>query len=301
MATFFLNYYGAIGDASAIASDMVGTIISITDPPKKQNVGLNILLTALSTGLAFIPGPEAYLGKALVIGAQQAPGVAKFLFPEGTINSQTVEMQEVSANLGWTTKTLQNNVAQALPAILNDADTFATFAAAGSFSANLPSARTLSNDILNGLNAYLISQAYQENGVFITRQLNTSVRALMTNGTNLSYNLSCTTDYDSNGICDTFWYDSVDDTTYALVGKDELARTKSYNSDMTTWFNQYTRPELLFRGAANCAAASKANQGTGSPLSISSSDFNTDCLSNMKVCTWSLTPVNGSLGPMFSE
>jgi len=62
-----------------------------------------------SAGLAFIPGPEAYLCKALVIGAQQSPCVAKALFPVGTADSQLVEMQDISNKLGDVVKQLQNN------------------------------------------------------------------------------------------------------------------------------------------------------------------------------------------------
>jgi hypothetical protein len=100
----------------------------------------------------------------------------------GTANSELVQMQQISGNLGATVQALQGNVSQALPAMQNDVNSFAAFTATGAFSQFLPSLDQLSNQILDGLNTYLISQAYQLNGVFITRTLNTSVHALMTNG-----------------------------------------------------------------------------------------------------------------------
>jgi hypothetical protein len=73
---------------------------------------------------------------------------------------------------------------------------------------------------------------------------------------------------------------------------------------MVQWFGggdqAYTKPELLFRGAAKCAAASKASQGSGIPVSISKSGFNTECLSNMRVCTWNLTP-GKDYNPLFTD
>jgi hypothetical protein len=201
MQQFFLNYNTALFEAGQLAGLKVGNIVNTINPIKKKNVGLNDVLTALSVGLAFLPGPEAFLSKALVIGAQQAPGVAKYLYPIGTTDSQDIDMDYLSGNLSTTVQSLQTSISQALPAMVNDTTAFAAFAAGGTFSQALPNITDFTDSILNGLDAYLISQAYQLNGVFITRQLNTSVRALMTNGTVLTYQLPCTTDYDSNGVC----------------------------------------------------------------------------------------------------
>lgn len=279
---------------------MVGNIVSVIDPIKKNNVVLNDILTALSVGLAFLPGPEAAIGKALVTGAQQAPGVAKYLYPIGTADSQLLQMQQVAANLGSSVKNLQDSIGKALPPMVNDVNAFAAFTATGAFSAFLPPLDKLADSLLNGMMAYVISQAYQLNGVFITRQLNTSVRALATNGTSLSYDSPCTTDYDSNGVCDTFWYDSVDDTTYSFMAAKSDTRWTSFNSDMNTWFGNYTRPEIIFKGAAACAAANGTSKGSDTPISITPAAFNTDCLSNMRVCTWSLTP-GSSWDPLFTD
>jgi hypothetical protein len=60
---------------------MVGNIVKIIDPVEKQNVILNDILTAFSVGLAFIPGPEGLIGRALITGAQQAPGGKLILVP----------------------------------------------------------------------------------------------------------------------------------------------------------------------------------------------------------------------------
>ena len=70
---------------------------------------------------------------------------------------------------------------------------------------------------------------------------------------------------------------------------------------MQTWFSGMTSPEILFRGAANCAAAAKKNQGSSDiPVTVSNANVNTDCLSSMKVCTWNLTPSH-DWDPIFSD
>jgi hypothetical protein len=61
-----------------------------------------------------------------------------------------------------------------------------------------------------------------------------------------------------------------------------------------------TTPEALFKGAAYCAAASKSNQGSSTPATINGGNINTDCLSNMKVCTWSLN-AGKDWDPLFSD
>lgn len=288
----------------------VGNIINIADPIKTQktNVGLNDLFTVLSVGLAFIPGPEAQIGKALLTGAQQSVNVAKFLYPEGTAQQQQYEMQTLSGQLGDVLTKYQGNLNQTLPAMLGNVSDFRPFVANGVFSGNTPDFSSLQDEILTGLYTYLISQAYQANGVFISRALNTSARALSTNGTKLNWT-PCSSDYDQYGTCDTFWYDSVDGTTYALTSGDSTNRDVNYNKDMQTWFANYTSPELLFKGADLCAQASKAQQGTGPILSFSQpGNPNTNCMSNQKVCTWQMnaTTAGTSNGkaktfPVFSD
>lgn len=62
---------------------------------------------------------------------------------------------------------------------------------------------------------------------------------------------------------------------------------------MSKFFPAYTDGETLFRGAANCAAQAGANQGQATPATVSQTTgtyMGSDCLSNMKVCTWNLNP-----------
>ena len=62
---FFSAWYTAMHDAALQASETVGSIIQIVDPPKwSSHVFLNDLLSALAAGLAFLAIPEtAILGE----------------------------------------------------------------------------------------------------------------------------------------------------------------------------------------------------------------------------------------------
>jgi hypothetical protein len=207
------------------------------------------------------------------------------------VNSELLEWQHDSGNLATAVTNLQNSVSKALIAIETNVTNFAAFTKSGTFIQQLPNQNDLKNQILTVFNAFLISQAYQANGVFIARQTHISVRKLATNGTKLNFNTLCENDYDSNGVCDSFWYDSDDDTTYSLVSGDQHDQ-KNYNSDLQTWFanSNYTTPALLFKAADLCAHTSKSQQGAGPIIDFSSTAASPSCFSNMTVCTWNLDP-----------
>ena len=71
-------------NANTLASESVGAIVTLLDPPKTTNVLLNDLLTALNAGLGFIPGPESKIVQMILHTAQQFPGIGKYLFSVGT-------------------------------------------------------------------------------------------------------------------------------------------------------------------------------------------------------------------------
>ena len=101
MHAFFLDWYHAVDGASGTpASSIIDGIIQEVDPEKKTHSFLGAILTALTAGLAFIPavGPEVSAGvsaatTALVTGLQQAPGIAKAIWPEGTQNVSNIPVR----------------------------------------------------------------------------------------------------------------------------------------------------------------------------------------------------------------
>ncbi len=113
---FFTTWNSALVAATLDASLISTELITAVDPQKKTHFSLAMLLTALAVGLAFLVAPEiapealiavttaetmgvsaataaaglSAAGHALVVGLQQAPGVAKVMWPEGTANVSNI-------------------------------------------------------------------------------------------------------------------------------------------------------------------------------------------------------------------
>ena len=89
---FFYDWYLATKFASQNAGDQIDAIVQEVDPPKETNVALNFFLTALTAGLGFLgqaglgTAAATAAGQALTVGFQQAPGVAKAIWPTGTVD-----------------------------------------------------------------------------------------------------------------------------------------------------------------------------------------------------------------------
>lgn len=132
-------------------------------------------MQVLTSGLAFIPGPEAVIGKTLVAAIAQSGFITKFAVPMGnTASEQTTTIEDLSANASSFMAEMQHNIARMLPVLLNDVDNFRAAASNGVMSQFLPSLEDLATKTMQGLNTYVISLAYQSRGVFIVRALNTS-------------------------------------------------------------------------------------------------------------------------------
>ena len=287
---FFSDYYTAITAAQATATDSLGSIINTIDPQKTTNFGLGAALTALSAGLAFIPGAGAPIAAALTTAAQQAPGVAKFIWPTGnTASSQMMDWDNISGSLGVLATMLQGNVSQAVPAIQNDASTFSTFASSGVFTGELPPLDSLKTDILVGLNTFVISEAYKSQTVFVVRSVDTDVSALSSNGTKLTWPIDCAS-YSADGTCADFYYDSTTRISYGLVKGNGMGHR--FDKDLTGWFNaQPGSPAALTSGTQLLGGANTCQQttgGSGPIVDAQAGSFSVPCLSSMKVCTWGM-------------
>ena len=191
------------------------------------------------------------------------------------------------------TLNLQSNITKALLEIQTDGNNFAAFANDGVFcsntTVNLASA-TLDQSILIGFDTYMMSQAIQANNLILTRQLNTDVNQLQTNGTALNWATGCGNGYGKYGECSAFWYDQTSQTSYALADDSNLQH--DFSSVLEQLFAIGSSGEQLFRGADLCAQSAGKNQGGGPVMNFDNSSFSSSCMSNLMVCTWSLTPTD---------
>ncbi len=211
------------------------TIIDTIDPVQTVNAALNDIMTALTVGLAFIPEFEAAgaLIKGIIIAAQQAPGVAKFIFPTGTSDSETFDFKQISQSLGTLVTQFKTNYASGLAAAENDITSFLAFVENTPLSGKIPDLNSVVDQCLTSLYTYVISQAYQVSNVILTRQIDTDVNALSSNGTALNWPTGCGKGYGQYGECSTFWYDPDTVVSYALY--DTQKQTKDFNLEVRTF------------------------------------------------------------------
>lgn len=227
----------------------------------------------------------------------------RYVFPIGTTNKQVQDWNTISDSFAGVVTDLQNNLASGLTAIETDVNNFRAIVGNGLFSSEdtLPALNDMKNSAVLGFTTYMVSQAYQSRGTFLTRALMTDVDAMQNNGTDLHFSTGCGKGYDKYGTCDTFWFDKTTTTTYGLVNSGE--KKQNFASDMQKLFdNNYTTPEYLFRNADQCTQAS-GTQGVPGKNPIANlqgkpSDF--ACVSNLPTCTWSLT-VDKSPNTFFTD
>ena len=280
--TFFNGYWTAVGNARSAATDNIGAIVALLDPEKQSNGVLNDILTALSVGLTFIAPDVGPLAKALITGAQQAPGVVKYLFPVGTLNTQVTQFAQIAESMGTVTTYFQNNITQALAAVQGDPVSFLAITGSGNFSVNpVPTISDESDAILTALNTYVISQCLQKNNWIIARAIDTDINALQANGSDPNWSIpGCGTGYSANSICGAYYWNSAIDVSYTLTKNDDLSNDPT--ADMQQFFANWTNPDALFNGAAQC----QAQGGSAPAVSAGSAGVTASCLSNVKVCTW---------------
>jgi len=100
MNNLFNSWYTAIQFATTQAALAITPIINEIDPEKKSNFLLSDILSALTAGLALLGVPEVSaaieatvsttvtaVAHIVSVGIQQAPGVAKAIWPAGTVSS----------------------------------------------------------------------------------------------------------------------------------------------------------------------------------------------------------------------
>ncbi|MCJ1274972.1 hypothetical protein MMC21_002771 [Puttea exsequens] len=291
----FFSLYTAIGNANTLASESVGSIISLINPPKNKNLMVDSILVALGVGVAFIIPSGTLLAKQMAQVVQAQPGVGKYLFPSGTTQSQVTQWAQIEGQLGTIVQYYQSNISEVIPIVNNNVSAFIAFASTGAFSVNpLPDLADESNKLLQGLNTYIIAKALTANNIVVGKAPDTDINQLQLNSSDtLSYDTGCGQGYDNVGICGPFWYDDLTNITYSLDNLGQM--NKNYHDTMETIFSNWTTGELLFRGANNCAMADDNGDEANLPNIIfgQNGSITMDCLSDVQICQWAF----GTLDP----
>jgi len=281
----FNSLYLAIGNANTLASETVGAIVTLLDPPQATNIALSDVLTALGAGLGLISGLEGIAGLILRV-SNQIPGIAKYLFPVGTTQDQVNQWASISNQVGTVVQQFQGSVSQIIPTINNDVTNFIAFASTGGFSVTpLPDLSNESNALLKGLTTFIVGKALESSNIHIGRAVDTDVNALQLNSSDtISYDTGCGKGYDAAGICGPFWFDHKNAVTYSLNNYNHMPT--NYHNVMETLFANWTTGDLLFGGAARCAAQGGPKGSLAQTVLGANGQVTIDCLSSAKICTW---------------
>ncbi|KAL8948113.1 MAG: hypothetical protein Q9222_005672 [Ikaeria aurantiellina] len=285
----FFSLYSAIGNANTLASERVGAIVELLNPPEKNDVFIHDLLGALTIGLALIPAPGSVIASTLIKTAQQLPGVGTLLFPTGTTDTRLSQWATINNELATVVQQYQGNVSEIIPAVNNDVKNFIAFASTGNFSINpLPDLADESDYLLQGLTTFVIGKALDANNIHLDRAAGVDVHDLQVNhASDLAYDTGCGDGYDEHGVCANYWFDAANKNTYTLNSYKNMA--KSYHDELVKMFSNWTTGDLLFGGAARCAAAGGIKDGSlvNTIINAGAANYVTvDCISSAKVCTY---------------
>ncbi|KAL8731476.1 MAG: hypothetical protein Q9181_004300 [Wetmoreana brouardii] len=302
---WFFTYYMAVGGANGLAADNVATIARTLNLPLPKSISILDVLAGLAFAFGLL-SPSGYaaglpfLGQKLEGFAAQAPGeyllramqnsptLAKNFMEKGDISDTNVQIAEMSSSLARIVSQLQNNIQNSLVLVMSNFSLFFDFVHDGYFSTQIDNLNTITQNVTLALNTYLVSQALQDDKVIITRALNTDINELQANGSAYQYDTGCGGHgYDEWGMCGSWWYDSTNRISYGLESL--KAMLNNYTDPLESLFNQgITTPELLFMNSQFCADAAGSTQGNapGTSLSTTTGVWNTECISNMKICTW---------------
>ncbi len=338
MNNLFNSWYTAIQFATTQAALAITPIINEIDPEKKSNFLLSDILSALTAGLALLGVPEVSaaieatvsttvtaVAHIVSVGIQQAPGVAKAIWPAGTASSQNIQIEDLDAELGKLDSDLSNRINSGLQEIMTDVPSFLAFASNGSFSgSNLHSlpAQTESLDI--GFKTYLLTTAMSHNdwrGSWTNLETQSSgpqSNSLVTfgppNTTQVSQSLAFGCDFQSNGVCvgngkvqnhPKSWAEWPSSQTNRAWVMDQCCyKNKPTSADLTQTIlkNGWADLGTIFDGGYNCTAAAGSRGGDKPVVSISDNGLlDMSCVSQLPImigCNQAcpVPPSNGGKG-----
>ncbi|KAL9610103.1 MAG: hypothetical protein Q9167_005182 [Letrouitia subvulpina] len=265
---FFLDWFHAVnGAAGTPATSVIDGIVQEVDPEKKTNSFLEDILTALTAGLAFIPavGPEVAAGvgvatNALVTGLQQAPGVAKAIWPTGTINSQQVQISELERSLAAISGDLEARLDLGLREIMSNPQSFVGFASSGVFSGGAaPSIPKDQNQILIGFKTFLLSKALTANGwyAYISQPPTPLTQQQIDDGESQASVDVCAPKTPGASSC---YYNETLGLIWTLTNAKAVKQMDQLSSDIVS--KDWAPLDLLFQGAFRCAGSGNFGQST---------------------------------------
>ena len=305
---FFGSWYSAVGGAATTAGLNVDAIVQLIDPPSDTTLILDDILLTLTGIFAVAPGLGFNVGNIIDHAVEDAekvsqslrqgltfvenaiigfPQIGRFLYPIDTPASSIIQMADLKNQLSDLIVTVQSNLNKTVSSVMSDVTEFLAFASQGNFTASAPSLPDETQYLLYAFNTYIISTGLRGNNIYGIIAKDTNVQSLATNGSQntLAYDLSDCQGYNSENVCDTWWYSGNYASTFGLDDFSHIER--GYGDVMTQLFQKYTTGQLLFDNAYGC----NLNGNYGKPVSVTVTPqgINTQCLSQLRVLTWDMS------------
>lgn len=286
MNWFFGTWNGALQIAWSGSSTTVASIVEAIDPGHMTTIALDQFMLAISLGLPFVAGSGSggiadmatqAAGASLLKSLQQAPAVAKALWPTGTASAAPMRLSEFNSQDAGVTKGVETILNKGLYFIMSDINNFIDFTHLSSESSESPFAQRLeqrpsvpseAKGILTALTTFLVSSTLEANdwkafilGGIDPLQLSTNSSAELPTWANctecgkqkdMAKFMGCQ-GYESNNQCGRWWYSSNLNSAFTLQGPSK----QDAGQLMTQIFNSgWTTGALLFETASSCDAAS---------------------------------------------
>ena len=279
-----MDMYNAIGDASSTVEDNVGSIVTALDPPSDGTSPWEYVFDALTFGLSLYSEGNVLIKAFLRSLPQTSTLLHGLFFPPGDVAGDVTAWSDVAAQVGKFTSTWQQSVGSGLPIVQNNITAFIAMGQQIPISGVRPSLDGLTTSIAQSIGAYTISACIQELGWVVSRAEALDVSALQNSGQTLWWDTNCGGGYDSNGICDSYFYDGTD--TYGLTDPNNMATDQDkIVQQLIGGTNPLTTGQLLFTSALQCTQTCGANGGCGPTLDPTDASV-ASCLSTLRVCTW---------------
>lgn len=290
---FFTTWWEALQFATTQASTIVGSVIGELDPVQHSHFTLYNVLIGLTVGLCFLAMPEvagavgasliaSQVGAHLVIALQEAPMVARAIWPKGTEDSQLVQIGDIDGELGNINKKLGSLLNAGLETLMKDLPTFVSFVQDGHFSGDedvsLPKT-TAGLDM--ALKTFIVSTAMTKNDW-------TAYPMLYTSREDLCESTRCSFGPENYDICKgvqapDYYYSNTSGIAYVLKGGLSEGTKRPFDLMLDIVNNEWSTLGALFDGAFNCTAS--GNSGSDQPFHIKyDGTIDLSCTSQLKIC-----------------
>lgn len=243
--------------------------------------------------MSFIGAPEigaalSVVAKGVLIAVQQAPSIAKTIWPTGTEDSQSVQLGSLGTGLSQVATNLTTAITTSLSTLMTDELSFSQFASTGIFTGpaylSLPNATAI---LGLALRTYVLSTAMTNNKWHAVPQCDLTRADVQSSvaGSGGASATGCTLDAnnicaDSDHIVNT-WYSDATACSYTLAV--DGSGPGAYDLMQEIINQNWSTLEQLFDGALNCTIAGHAGQGVTPEIIGYGADLS--CVSQLAMCS----------------